>query len=283
MFTNCVHNFLPFFSLTMQAASSTIWQGFMYLSDRNDLVNNKMISDAVIDTSMAKIKQQYGVLGMESTLYGRTLTYRRRRNEDELPTIQIHHTGEAHWVTSAKGTRDGDVKVYDSMANGHLSVPMQEQISCVYGDREIEDIKVIICGVQQQKGYTDCGLFAIAFALELANSKDPATAIFNQKKMRGHLLSCLEFGTMKRFPKQRCLTIKSETATIFINTDFCICALPVSIDSVVTCNGCKRAFHKSCLGRRYDGLEFKCWKCAGKTTPLIVTLPAAYNSHLRPL
>ena len=83
--------------------------------------------------------------------------------------------------------------------------------------------------------------------------------------------------------KRQCLTPKSETATIFINTDFCTCALPVSIDSVVMCNGCKRAFHKSCLGRRYDGLEFKCWKCAGKTTPLIITLPAAYNSHLRPL
>eukprot|EP00117_Sycon_ciliatum_P013705 scpid94154/ scgid14266/ len=36
-----------------------------------------------------------------------------------------------------------------------------------------------------QTGSADCGLFAIAFVVELSVGNDPSTACFNQKKMRG--------------------------------------------------------------------------------------------------
>ena len=52
-----------------------------------------------------------------------------------------------------------------------------------------------------QQGSYDCGLFALAYALELALYKDPSTLIFDQTKMRGHFLSCLEKEEAEQFPK----------------------------------------------------------------------------------
>ena len=34
-------------------------------------------------------------------------------------TVQIHHTGRAHWVTSAMRPGDEDIKVYDSVSSSH--------------------------------------------------------------------------------------------------------------------------------------------------------------------
>ena len=54
-----------------------------------------------------------------------------------------------------------------------------------------------------QQGSYDCGLFALAYALELALYKDPSTLIFDQTKMRGYFMSCLEKEEAERFPTIR--------------------------------------------------------------------------------
>ena len=48
----------------------------------------------------------------------------------------------------------------------------------------------------------DCGLFAIAFAYELADGNDPSDVSFDQGKMRQHLVQCLEKGRLEAFPRQ---------------------------------------------------------------------------------
>ena len=45
--------------------------------------------------------------------------------------------------------------------------------------------------VQQQKGSVDCGCFAIAFAVSVVLGENPAHHIYNQTKMREHLVMCL--------------------------------------------------------------------------------------------
>ena len=54
-----------------------------------------------------------------------------------------------------------------------------------------------------QSGYTNCGLFAIAYAVEIAHGYDPAFVIFDQSKMRNHLHHCLTSKTLTRFPKKQ--------------------------------------------------------------------------------
>lgn len=55
--------------------------------------------------------------------------------------------------------------------------------------------------VQKQSGFNDCGLFAIAFAFELANGLNPALLCFDQSKMRNHFNDCVKNGDLVSFPQ----------------------------------------------------------------------------------
>ena len=44
------------------------------------------------------------------------------------------------------------------------------------------------------RGLIDCGLFAIAFATEVAYGGDPVVVSYQQAEMRNHLLLCFEKG-----------------------------------------------------------------------------------------
>ena len=67
---------------------------------------------------------------------------------------------------------------------------------------------ISIPSVQQQKGSVDCGLFAIAFAVELAfnglNIEDIQVINFDQDKMTEHLDKCLKGNKFEVFPKTFC-------------------------------------------------------------------------------
>ena len=54
-----------------------------------------------------------------------------------------------------------------------------------------------------QLGSKDCGLFAIAYAVEIAYGNDPAEFIFKQSDMRQHLHNSLTSKSMSAFPKVR--------------------------------------------------------------------------------
>ena len=89
--------------------------------------------------------------------------------------------------------------------------------------------------VQHQNGADDCGLFAIAFAEALCAGKDPHLLSFDQKKMRQHLQSNLEGGTITEFPsaaKPR----RSKRRRVKISRDipiYCRCRLPWSLQSYI--------------------------------------------------
>ena len=53
-----------------------------------------------------------------------------------------------------------------------------------------------------QHGHTDCGIYAIAYATELAFGHDPTNFTFDQSQLRDHLLHCLRSRTITRFPKK---------------------------------------------------------------------------------
>ena len=60
--------------------------------------------------------------------------------------------------------------------------------------------KIRMEAVQKQKGYKDCGVFAIAVCTALANNLDVSNVQFTQTNMRGHLLHCFETMLMIPFP-----------------------------------------------------------------------------------
>ena len=111
-------------------------------------------------------------------------------------TIQIAHNGAHHWVllSSLKGM----VTIYDSLNmkpseslikqltqlfSPDLSVPVYQQIQCI-----------------KQHGTFDCGIFAIAYAIDLLHGNNPHQITYDQSKMRNHLIHCFEQRKLYNFP-----------------------------------------------------------------------------------
>ena len=137
--------------------------------------------------------------------------------------MQIHHTGKCHWVTSSS---IGDhVAVYDSLYSG-LSEDLTVQLAQCYRDYVdgMGELHVDVPPVQQQRGATDCGLFGIAFASELAKGENlPKDITFNQSRMRSHLLQCFENDELMPFPRHHKPSKRKRGYELEVIRTFCTC------------------------------------------------------------
>ena len=91
------------------------------------------------------------------------------------------HNYSSHWALSH--LREGVVFLYDSLQPKSLH---PDQMRALYGNRKVKAPQV-----QIQKGSIDYGCFAIAFCVSLLYGDDPATVVYEQKKMREHITMCL--------------------------------------------------------------------------------------------
>ena len=62
-------------------------------------------------------------------------------------------------------------------------------------------IKEMSC--HKQLGSADCGVFAIAYAVDILEGNNPERIRYEQIKMREHLVRCLEAGKFTPFPRYR--------------------------------------------------------------------------------
>ena len=53
-----------------------------------------------------------------------------------------------------------------------------------------EELRIVVPTVQQQRGSSDCGVFAVAFLFHLALGDLPEDLIIKQSSMRRHLETC---------------------------------------------------------------------------------------------
>ncbi len=112
--------------------------------------------------------------------------------------IQILHTGSNHWVCVASGNNgDGVVNFYDSMKKSSVYTHVGHQAASFL---KSDGILFRYANVQQQKGSSDCGLFACAFATALCLGVDVTNITFEQSEMRTHMKNCLQKGKLEVFP-----------------------------------------------------------------------------------
>ena len=181
-------------------------------------------------------------------------------------SIQIHHTGKFHWVTSC--SIGGHIAVYDSKYTvGDLSPSLQVQLAQIYrlaiqeedGDKCLE---IKVPAVQQQRGKVDCGVFAVAYAFHAARGDDLRAIEFQQDRMRSHLLQCFKNKRLSPFPH----TIRDQpwlqTAFPWHEIEiFCSCNLPEVYDNMVQCDQCEDWFHLCCEGLKSPP-ESDVWHCS---------------------
>ena len=90
--------------------------------------------------------------------------------------------------------------VYDSkFSSGDLDTSLMHQLALVYralitveeeGEEVDPHLIVHFPPVEQQKGSSDCEVYAIAFAVHAALGDDVIHLEFDQTRMRNHLLQC---------------------------------------------------------------------------------------------
>ena len=115
-------------------------------------------------------------------------------------TIHIHHNGHDHYCTSTNIHRD--VTVYDSL-NTPPSTDLIAQITRIYSDDNHPPTTQQVRIPFRQQGGRDCGLFALAYAVDLAYGNDPSKIRYDQAKFRQHFQYCLENVKILPFPKYR--------------------------------------------------------------------------------
>lgn len=184
-----------------------LWVRFGKLSlmrvQRNEIELGHRLKDYHINFAQAIIKDQFSIEGLQCTLLQKTHQTLNNR-------LQIIHSRGNHWIVACVLFSEvGSVNVYDSL----YDTLDDETIVVIKYLFNNENINIKMIKVQKQKGYDDCGLFAIANTVQLAkkyvakteafaNKCDPGMVKYQQSVMRSHLVNCFEKTKMTGFPLQ---------------------------------------------------------------------------------
>ena len=151
--------------------------------------------------------------------------------------------------TSSSALIDGDVHLFDSSFQGQLTASTELQILQMYRPLIAQHgLLVTVDPIQQQEeGSNNCGLFSIAAAYHVAKGDDITAIIFNEKRMRSHLVQCFERQKFTAFPKSRMVggVGRPELQHICIAVH-CSCQQPDSFDQMIQCDKCDTWYHYRC-------------------------------------
>lgn len=131
-----------------------------------EILCGKELTDEHMAIACELLKTRFPFIGgMQSPLLAQTNGFSSVCSYEE--SVQLHHTGQFHWVTSA--LLKGKVYVFDSSFKG-ISSSMKVQLSLIYKSllqpeaSGKKNLKIECPSVCQQIGNKDCGVFSIAFA-----------------------------------------------------------------------------------------------------------------------
>jgi hypothetical protein len=184
----------------------------MKISDKFDISYNKKLTDRVINYSQKLLNDQFSsVNGFQDCCYVPVQTdnewrYSLRMRSQVPPICQIHHTGRDHWITSVQCDADDPVIIFDSSISKPyvITESLKMQLFTIYG-KNTNHLQIDVPQIQQQTNGVDCGIFAIANAVEFClNSFLGTTQLeFDKNVMRSHLIECLLQNKLQEFPKNR--------------------------------------------------------------------------------
>jgi hypothetical protein len=184
------------------------------ISDRNILENGEMLTDRHMNAARKIIRHQFpgfpGDVSMsDASMQDTLIVSQGTPNMSYLyaqRSLQFHHTGELHWNVSYMRAGADHVEIYDSLYRV-CPANLAMQLLNLYGDLARNKVKFEI--FQHQRGALDCGLFAIAAAVEICFGGDPSLldegAFFDQERMRPHLKECFTAGRFTVFPRTQSL------------------------------------------------------------------------------
>ena len=115
--------------------------------------------------------------------------------------ISIHHVSSPeHWVTTYFDVSKQNIYIYDSLTDVYREDKIAPQLDVLYNN-SVNKFKVIYQPVTQQK-MNMCGFYAIACAFCRLQGKNPEAQLFDEDRMRVHLIDCLRKRNIACFPDE---------------------------------------------------------------------------------
>jgi hypothetical protein len=116
------------------------------------------------------------------------------------PCLQQLFVRGNHWALALMKPQQSYCTLYDSAR--HLSRHgFTKHIVLLQRAINVEETRMEWAKVQQQSDGSSCGLYAIAYAVDIANDIDPKGVRYDENNMRSHLLYCLDRDILKPFPR----------------------------------------------------------------------------------
>ena len=158
--------------------------------DRSRITSGKELSDNHISFAQKLLKIQFPhISGLQSTL---VLAKYQKLPVTSTTYLQIIHSRGNHWIVATNIGCAPKLQVFDSLYSS-VDKATIELLTNLLGPSIIE-----MGNSPRQDGATDCGLYAIATCVALANNRKPGQ--FIQENMRGHLVKCFENYSLTQFP-----------------------------------------------------------------------------------
>ncbi|XP_035677372.1 polycystic kidney disease protein 1-like 2 [Branchiostoma floridae] len=223
----------------------------------------KMLTYNDIQAAQNLLRRQYPALqGLEDPVFG---LYDVGFAKLTGKGLQIHHSGSGtmHWVLSSY--TDGQVCLYDSLGVA-MSKSLQIQLCQSYSgfaDQETNVLAVLVPEVQHQWDAEDCGLFVIAWAVDIAEGQDVSKVVYDEMKMRSHLEMCFKEEKLRPFPRLTSRRWRVGPTSAHQISLVCRCKHVGRLGRMERCKACRRIFHVSCLAASppRDG-TWACGDCA---------------------
>ena len=174
------------------------------MTDDLDLINRgEWLNDRVVDAINKVVATNLCLDITQTTLLSQAATGFKPNTHESM---QIIH-GYNHWIATA--CLGDEVLVADSMSQD-ISEYVARQIKKLHKNQLVDNrLKVTLKQCTQQRNGNDCGVYAAAFMFEWATMTPDLSADFDTKRMRKHLVSCLEKGVATPFPRVRASAKKS--------------------------------------------------------------------------
>ena len=116
------------------------------------------------------------------------------------------------------------IGIYDSGRTPKISAAVTNSVHSFFKCSS-DSLRFDIINLLAQPNAYDCGIYAIAYATELAYGSDPAKCLWNSEAMRLHLLTCLENNKLTRFPTigARKIRLGSRVRKSVLFNIYCVC------------------------------------------------------------
>ena len=250
----------------------------LYKRDKQIIESSfEWLTDSIIDAAQQLLKKQTGISGFMTPQLA-------KRKEmfppvpPRTPFIQVIHADGCHWITvsnidvcSKTEFRDA-VAIYDSSLSGSVSLSTKKVICSLVHSRS-DTIIFDVANCMSQPNGSDCGVYAIAAATELAYGYDPVFCHWDTINMRAHLLSCLELGTIDRFPTTKRRRVRMRIRTSIPEELYCKCRMVNDPKQpMICCSNCRKYFHMLCESvdpnDSYKGKKWFCSSCKEELSAL---------------